>query len=78
MVEARTFLLLFAIVSTLFGVLLAGDATFQCAVKDPIQVAPDDPKYQTKPYIDGSKTFYGGVIDSYTGAYQPVTSPIID
>eukprot|EP01040_Poterioochromonas_malhamensis_P016333 gene16333-18516_t len=78
MVEARTFLLLFAIVSTLFGVLLAEDATFQCAVKDPIQVAPDDPKYETKPYIDGAKTFHGGVIDSYTGAYQPVTSPIID
>lgn len=70
--------LLLALSALVLFQITAGESTFQCAVKDPVEVSINDPRYQTKPDINGAKIFYGGVIDDYTGAFQPVTSPIID
>jgi glyceraldehyde-3-phosphate dehydrogenase (NADP+) len=57
---------------------LASSDDFRCAVKNPVQISPSDERYGTRPNVNGAKTFYNGIIDDYTGAYQPVTSPIID
>lgn len=51
---------------------------FHCTNKGSLAVSSDDPHFQSKPNVNGVKMFYGGIIDEYTGAYQPVTSPIID
>jgi glyceraldehyde-3-phosphate dehydrogenase (NADP+) len=46
--------------------------------KSAISVDPKDPHYDTKPWIDGMKTFHGGKIDHFSGDYEVITSPIID
>lgn len=51
---------------------------FQCETKGSFAVGPNDSYYDKKPNVNGVKKFHGGIIDEYTGAFQPVTSPIID
>jgi len=40
-------------------------------------VAETDPNYNQKPYVDGAKSFYGGIIREYGGKVEDVTSPIL-
>lgn len=62
----------------MFALSLGSSAAFTCLVKDPVAVGPSDAQYQTKPFVDGSKIFIGGVVSQYTGALENMTSPIID
>jgi glyceraldehyde-3-phosphate dehydrogenase (NADP+) len=41
-------------------------------------VDPSDPKYQSKPFIDGAKTFIDGKVLPWTGERSGINSPIID
>lgn len=45
---------------------------------EPISVRQHDPHFATKPYVDGSKQFFGGKISQYPGATSDITSPIVD
>jgi glyceraldehyde-3-phosphate dehydrogenase (NADP+) len=53
-------------------------AEYVCPMKDPVTVGPTDSYYSRKPFVDGMKKFFGGVIDDWKGKETIVTSPIID
>ena len=59
-------------------ILLSVASDYTCAVKDAVSVTPADQYYNTKPYVDGSKSFFGGKILDWSGPAEDVTSPIID
>ena len=40
-------------------------------------MAETDLNFNQKPYVDGAKTFYGGVVRDYSGKVEDVTSPIL-
>lgn len=41
-------------------------------------VDPTSAEYANKPFVDGKKILYGGVIHAWTGDVVEVTSPIVD
>lgn len=47
-------------------------------IKEAIKVESTDAEYLSKPFVQGAKTFYGGIISEWTGKIERVTSPIID
>jgi glyceraldehyde-3-phosphate dehydrogenase (NADP+) len=46
--------------------------------KIPVQSSHLDEEYNSKPFVNGALTFYGGIINEWNGNNADVTSPIID
>jgi glyceraldehyde-3-phosphate dehydrogenase (NADP+) len=61
---------------TLASVLMA--ATANKVVSSAYSIAPSDPIYAKKPYVNGAKFFHGGVVQDYDGKSIDVVSPIYD
>lgn len=51
---------------------------YTCPLVPPASLAPTDPIFKSRPYIDGSKTFIGGEIVDFDGESANATTPIVD
>jgi len=69
-------LLLIAIVS-IYGV-LGGEYTCPVAPAVRSTIQPSDPRYASRPFVDGAVSFLDGEVKPYLGDVIPVTSPIVD
>lgn len=51
---------------------------YTCPSVPPASLAPADPIFQSRPFVDGSKTFIGGKIVDFDGESANATTPILD
>ena len=51
---------------------------YTCPAVPPASLTHSDPIYQSRPYVDGLKTFIGGEIVDFDGESANATTPIVD
>jgi glyceraldehyde-3-phosphate dehydrogenase (NADP+) len=57
---------------------IAASELYTCPAITPANLSPKDPIFQSRPFIDGAKTFVGGKITDFEGQTANATTPIVD